>query len=135
MLSKPFVFVVAGAVAVALATGCSKSTDQSQSSTTTTQGSASTTSAAPSSTSGAATTALGDAAHGKQIFSTNCASCHGATGVEGGIGPSLKGEKAKKNYDQTIAWIHDPKPPMPKLWPSPLNDKDVQDVAAYVQTL
>jgi len=126
MLSKPLAFVVAGALAAALAAGCSKGTEQSSQSSTT-QTTATQTGAAPA--------ALGDAAHGKQIFSTNCAGCHGATGVEGGIGPSLKGEKARKNYDQTIAWIHDPKPPMPKLWPSPLTDKDVQDVAAYVQTL
>ena len=72
---------------------------------------------------------------GKTIFSANCATCHGATGTEGGVGPSLKNEKSRKNYAQTIAWIHNPTPPMPKLWPSPLNDKDVQDVAAYVQSL
>jgi mono/diheme cytochrome c family protein len=122
MRFTPSALVVAGAVAVALAAGCSKSTDQSsQSSTTTTPGST--------------TAPLGDVAHGKQIFAANCASCHGATGVEGGIGPSLKGEKARKDDAATIVWIHNPNPPMPKLWPSPLNDKDVRDVAAYVQTL
>jgi mono/diheme cytochrome c family protein len=77
----------------------------------------------------------GDAAHGKTIFSQNCASCHGATGREGGVGPSLTNEKSRKNYDQTVAWIKNPQPPMPKLFPSPLAEKDVDDVAAYVQTL
>ena len=77
----------------------------------------------------------GDATHGKSIFTANCASCHGATGTEGGVGPSLKNEKSRKNYAQTVAWIKNPQPPMPKLYPSPLGEKDVADVAAYVQTL
>jgi mono/diheme cytochrome c family protein len=79
--------------------------------------------------------ATGDAAHGKTLFGANCASCHGATGTEGGVGPSLKGEKSKKNQAAAVAWIKNPKPPMPKLYPSPLSEKDVSDVAAYVETL
>lgn len=122
MPSTAFSYVAAGALAVALAAGCAKSSDQSSQSTTT-------------ATTAQTATVTGDGAHGKQIFAANCASCHGANGVEGGIGPSLKGEKARKNFAATVAWVHDPKPPMPKLWPSPLGDKDVQDVAAYVQSL
>jgi mono/diheme cytochrome c family protein len=78
---------------------------------------------------------MGDPAKGKQIFTANCASCHGQTGTEGGVGPSLKNEKSRKNYQQAIAWIKDPQPPMPKLYPAPLNEKDVENVAAYVETL
>ena len=141
MHAKPFALFAVGAIVVALASGCAKGSDQSttSSSTTTTTttsapAAASTTPASSgSSTKGAAM--LGDAAHGKTIFGPNCSSCHGATGTEGGVGPSLKGEKSKKTYEQTIAWIHNPAPPMPKLWPSPLNDKDVADVATYVQGL
>jgi mono/diheme cytochrome c family protein len=83
----------------------------------------------------AAAPAAGDAANGKKLFAANCASCHGATGTEGGVGPSLKGEKSKKNTAATIAWIKNPKAPMPKLYPSPLSEKDVSDVAAYVESL
>jgi mono/diheme cytochrome c family protein len=79
--------------------------------------------------------AAGNAANGKKLFAANCASCHGATGTEGGVGPSLKGEKSKKNTAAAVAWIKDPKPPMPKLFPSPLSAKDVNDVAAYVESL
>ena len=79
--------------------------------------------------------AAGDAAHGKQIFAANCASCHGAAGTEGGVGPSLKNEKSRKNTAAAIAWIKNPQPPMPKLYPSPLSAKDVADVAAFVETL
>lgn len=136
MQSKALAFLAAGAIAALIATGCSKSSDQSSTTTTTSGGAAS----APATTSAMSGTtakvaATGDVAHGKQIFSANCSACHGPTGVEGGVGPSLKGEKNRKNYDQAIAWIHDPKPPMPKLWPQPLNDKDVSDVATYVESL
>jgi mono/diheme cytochrome c family protein len=79
--------------------------------------------------------AMGDAAHGKKLFTQDCASCHGSTGREGGIGPSLKNEKLRKNNSQTIAWIKDPQPPMPKLYPASLSDKDVADLAAFVQSL
>lgn len=34
-----------------------------------------------------------------------------------------------------MAWIKNPTPPMPKLYPKPLNEADVQAVAAYVETL
>jgi mono/diheme cytochrome c family protein len=79
--------------------------------------------------------AAGNAANGKKLFAANCASCHGATGTEGGVGPSLKGEKTRKNFAQTVAWIKNPTPPMPKLYPAPLNASNVNDVAAYVESL
>ena len=83
----------------------------------------------------AAGNALGDATHGAQIFSANCAVCHGQAGAGGGIGPVLKGEKARKDYPAAITWIKNPQAPMPKLFPAPLSEKDVDDVAAYVESL
>ncbi len=83
----------------------------------------------------AAAVALGDASHGEQIFAQNCASCHGGNGVGGDVGPSLRDEKSRKGYQAAIAWIEDPKSPMPKLYPLPLSLKNVEDVAAYIQTL
>jgi mono/diheme cytochrome c family protein len=94
-----------------------------------------TTSESASAASAPASGAAGDVAHGHEIFSANCAQCHGEHGTEGGVGPSLTNEKARKNSAQTIAWIKNPEPPMPKLFPSPLSEKDVADVAAYVQSL
>ena len=79
--------------------------------------------------------AQGDPDRGKFVFSANCSRCHGATGVEGGIGPSLRHENERKNYSAAVAWIKDPKPPMLKLYPAPLNETDVENVAAYVETL
>ena len=132
-----------------IASGCSNNkggSDQSTTSTTTTTTTASTapapdasaaatTSSSTTTTTTTTSTAQGDPAKGKQVFAANCASCHGATGTEGGVGPSLKNEKSRKNYDQTVAWIKNPQPPMPKLFPSPLSEADVDNVAAYVQTL
>jgi mono/diheme cytochrome c family protein len=107
--------------AAMLATGCAKKENS---------GSASGGSAAP----GGTALAGPDAEHGKQVYLQNCAACHGAAG-EGGAGPPLKGEHTRKDREQAIAWIKDPQPPMPKLYPAPLSDKDVADVAAYVESL
>ncbi|MBV8748119.1 MAG: cytochrome c, partial [Candidatus Eremiobacteraeota bacterium] len=102
MQYKPLAFLAAGALAVALiAAGCSKSQDQSSTTSTTTASTAPTT----GTQSGSSSTATGSASAGKTIFSANCASCHGATGTEGGVGPSLKNEKSRKNSPQTVAWI------------------------------
>lgn len=68
------------------------------------------------------------------VFAQYCSACHGATG-EGGIGPALKAESAKKSLNEVTAFIKNPKEPMPKLYPAPLSDQDVDDVAAFVQTL
>jgi mono/diheme cytochrome c family protein len=78
---------------------------------------------------------LGDPAHGQQIFNQNCSSCHGQDGAGGGVGPPLKDEKSRKNFKGAVAWIENPKPPMPKLYPQPLSETDVADVAAYIETL
>jgi mono/diheme cytochrome c family protein len=78
---------------------------------------------------------LADSEHGKVIYQQACASCHGANGAGGGVGPTLKNERSRKNMAQAISWIKNPQPPMPKLYPSPLSEKDVSDVAAYVESL
>lgn len=75
-----------------------------------------------------------DAARGRTLFSQNCAVCHGAQGA-GGAGPSLKAERSRKDLQQAQAWIMNPAPPMPKLYPGTLTRSDVRDIAAYVETL
>ena len=76
-----------------------------------------------------------DAVQGAALFTAHCASCHGATGREGGFGPSLTHENRKMNADFVIAWIENPNPPMSKLYPSPLSEQDVANIAAYVESL
>jgi mono/diheme cytochrome c family protein len=78
---------------------------------------------------------VGNESRGADVFRANCAVCHTAKGAAAGVGPSLEHEKQRKNYNQTVAWIEQPDPPMPKLYPSPLSERDVDDVAAYVQSL
>ena len=72
---------------------------------------------------------------GAKLFAANCASCHGMHGTEGGVGPSLAGERTRKDLAATLHAIKNPEPPMPKLFPSPLDDADVADLAAYVRSL
>jgi len=76
----------------------------------------------------------GPGGRGKAVFAQYCSACHGASG-DGGVGPALKGEAAKKDAAHVADFIKNPKSPMPKLYPAPLNEKDVADVAAFVETL
>src|ERR1700681_1410181 len=86
MQSKPFAFVAAASLVALSAAGCAKGSDQSSSSTTTTTTGSTTSTPA---TTGPMSVSPGDAVHGKTIFATNCATCHGAGGESGGVGPSL----------------------------------------------
>jgi mono/diheme cytochrome c family protein len=81
------------------------------------------------------TPAHADVTRGRVLFAAQCAACHGATGAEGGVGPSLVNEKKRQDRAQTIAWIENPQPPMPKLYPAPLSGADVEQLADYVQSL
>jgi mono/diheme cytochrome c family protein len=76
-----------------------------------------------------------DVVHGRAVFAQNCASCHGADGRGGGLGPALIGEKTHKDLSSAIAFIKNPTAPMPTLYPSRLSERDVADVAAYVESL
>jgi ubiquinol-cytochrome c reductase cytochrome c subunit len=71
---------------------------------------------------------------GQKLYAANCAACHGASG-QGGIGPELHGENTRKDTAGTIFWIKHPILPMPALYPKPLSERDVADVAAYVESL
>ncbi len=70
-------------------------------------------------------------ARGHEIFSTYCVKCH----VSAPIGPSLTNLKAHESLAIITAQIANPAPPMPKLFPATLTQADVDDVAAYVQSL
>lgn len=112
-------FAIALALPIVLACGCAPAT-----------------SAKSDQTGGTAATIGGDAKAGAHVFSANCATCHGATGKEGGtIGPSLRYENQRMDYGGTVSWIEDPQPPMPALYPTVLSEEQVRDVAAYVQSL
>ena len=84
---------------------------------------------------GTGATVGGDRTAGARIFAANCATCHGTNGEGGGIGPSLRRESRRLAYDALVSWIKDPQPPMPHLYPQVLNEAQVRDVAAYVESL
>lgn len=71
---------------------------------------------------------------GAVIYSANCAACHGSAG-QGGIGPALRGESARKDTGAVTAFVKSPAADMPKLYPGLLSDADVAAVASYVETL
>jgi disulfide bond formation protein DsbB len=90
----------------------------------------------------------GDAAHGKQIFETTCATCHGAdgTGVKGLGKPLVASEFVKKTSEANLAKmviegrpVDDPlnttKVAMPPRGGNAgLSDGDIADAVAYVKT-
>ena len=75
-------------------------------------------------------------ARGRSLFAQFCATCHGMHG-EGGFtsGPNIRNSPLIENKATLVAWIRNPKPPMPKLYPSPLSSSDVDAVAGYVESL
>lgn len=74
-----------------------------------------------------------DPKNGKEVYAKNCVACHGASGEGGGAGPSLKGVASRLDFEKTVAWIENPSPKMPKLFPAPLDKQAVVDVAAYIR--
>jgi alcohol dehydrogenase (cytochrome c) len=73
-----------------------------------------------------------NATRGKELYSKNCAACHGSQG-EGGSGPKLKALSSRLDFKATVNWIENPSEKMPRLYPSTLDAQAVVDVAAYVQ--
>jgi len=79
------------------------------------------------------TVVAGNLINGQKLYAANCASCHGAGG-QGGVGPELAGENTRKDTAGTILWNKNPILPMPTLYPKPLSEKNVADVAAFVES-
>ncbi|MDQ6825969.1 MAG: c-type cytochrome [Candidatus Eremiobacteraeota bacterium] len=123
MLQRSILILVTGLFLSLTITACSKPKPNSTTSTSATDAKAN------------KVTQVADVDRGRAVYAANCVSCHGANGAGGGVGPALKNEKLKKKMPAVISWIKNPQPPMPKLYPSPLSEKDVSDVAAYVESL
>lgn len=77
----------------------------------------------------------GDCSHGGVLFAANCARCHGAKGAGSSTAPPLKTLRTRRSADAALVWIKDPQPPMPKLYPKPLSDRDVNDIVVYLESL
>ena len=74
----------------------------------------------------------GDSARGKDIFTMNCATCHGLEAA-GEVGPSLNGVSEHKSKVALIEQvISGQTPPMPQFQP---NEKDMADLLCFLETL
>ncbi len=85
-------------------------------------------------TSSRASAAPGGAANlaaGRKLYSQVCVSCHGPDGNMI-ADHKLTTLKSRKDLAATIAYVKDPKAPMPKLYPDLLKAQDVVDVVAYL---
>jgi alcohol dehydrogenase (cytochrome c) len=79
----------------------------------------------------AASASPDDAGRGRKLYAANCSTCHGARG-EGGVGPALQGVGARLGAARLAEWIKNPSAKMPRLYPAPLAERDVNDVSAFV---
>jgi cytochrome c len=85
----------------------------------------------------------GDAAKGKDTFSSNCEVCHNADSAETKVGPSLKGVFKKANLNNkkkvtdanVIELINKGSPLGMPSFEDQLSDQDRADVLAYLKTL
>jgi alcohol dehydrogenase (cytochrome c) len=76
-----------------------------------------------------------DVARGRAMYQRTCGACHAPDG-EGVYGFSLANLKARMNTEKLVSWIKNPAPPMPKVFPEPLEDDDIaaiNDIAAYLE--
>jgi alcohol dehydrogenase (cytochrome c) len=68
---------------------------------------------------------------GLRLYSQVCAACHGPDGSML-ADHKLAGLAARRDMASTLAYLRDPKPPMPKLYPDLLDEQALVDVAAYI---
>jgi alcohol dehydrogenase (cytochrome c) len=71
------------------------------------------------------------AAHGAILYATYCTLCHGAQG-EGMTAPRLKGVAQRTDPRPAAEILRDPKPGMARFYPGVLSDRDVEDLARFI---
>jgi quinohemoprotein ethanol dehydrogenase len=77
------------------------------------------------------TSSKGNAAAGKSVFASNCATCHGADGHGGNGGPDLTSIPSAKNLARVLRQVENGGAGMP-AFKGTLPQKQINDVAAYV---
>jgi len=73
-----------------------------------------------------------DPGRGKVLYGQACASCHGADG-DMVAEHRLSTVASRRDQESIVAAIKTPTAPTPKLFPSPLSEANVRDIAAYLQ--
>jgi alcohol dehydrogenase (cytochrome c) len=69
---------------------------------------------------------------GRTLYGQVCVSCHGPTG-DMLADHKLSTLTARRDTADTIRYIKDPKPPMPKLYPDLIDEQSVVAVATYIR--
>jgi alcohol dehydrogenase (cytochrome c) len=72
--------------------------------------------------------------HGRDIYQRDCLACHGFD-FEGMKGVTLKAIGKRMTRDQLVNWIRHPGPPMPTVFPDPLDSQDKRDLEALASYL
>lgn len=75
-----------------------------------------------------------DLAKGKRVFQRNCTVCHGLRG-EGGLGPPLQGIAKRLSPEDITRQLVEPRGSMPRLYPSPIDDRALADLQAFLLQL
>jgi mono/diheme cytochrome c family protein len=70
-------------------------------------------------------------ANGRRLYGQVCASCHGDDG-NFIADHKLSTLGARRDLASTIAYVKDPKAPMPKMFPELLNEQSVVDVSMWI---
>ena len=71
-------------------------------------------------------------ANGQRFYQQICSACHGSDGnmvADHKLGTL----KARMDHTATVAFIKNPKAPMPKMYPQLLKDRDVTDITAFLE--
>ena len=78
----------------------------------------------------AVTIASGDAVRGGELFTENCATCHGEEGTGGGVGPQLAGSGV--SLGEARSTIENGRGVMPA---DLVSGQDLEDVLTYLETI
>jgi alcohol dehydrogenase (cytochrome c) len=70
-------------------------------------------------------------ASGRKLYEQVCSSCHGPDGKLV-PGHDLGTLKSRRDRSATLSYVKDPRPPMPKLYPSLLDEQSLEDVTTYI---